>query len=640
MDNDQEEIPTAPAWVWVVLVLIALISFWCQATVTEERFVPALNVISRYYKISDDVAGATLMAGGASAPELFSSFVALFITHSSLGLGTIVGSEIFNQLIICAGAVMATQKGRLVLNPEILIREVFFYFLSIVALYIAIRDTEHDPDDPEGPKHVFVNFWDAAILFAPYIFYVLVCGNMDNLVAWIKGKPLKEAKILEAEKNSYGTLKQSIRFGDDMKFLHSQSTISREPDGNFERLHLETTVSGQPSCHADFTRSVRPQTQGFNGVPLIHTLTQRASNILNETEGLLAFHFVEHESRPSDDHGLLDIESDPESFSCFLWQRSYFYSYARFSRHAWQLKWFTIENGRASSVPNRAHAELHRNYYPKFQEIGIDEKRLIIRIINPNPEHRDYFLMAPSKTIFQAVVDKLEDLMEGDMSVGAGESEHVSDYDGHVEEKLTQFPEDATFFTLVFFFFLYPIRFLMQWTIPDVRLSDKHGDPSVSINVALLACFSCLVWLVVGSYAMVASLENLAAYMDIPDAIIGVTVSAAGTSLPNYVASKVAAEAGFGNMAVSNAFGSNTFNIMVGLGLPWLVYTSAGTGFKPYHGLRDEGITENIVILFAVLLVFVVLVFPNNFVIERWHGYLFILMYVAYIAYEIAQVYM
>lgn len=92
-------------------------------------------------------------------------------------------------------------------------------------------------------------------------------------------------------------------------------------------------------------------------------------------------------------------------------------------------------------------------------------------------------------------------------------------------------------------------------------------------------------------------------------------------------------------MAVSNAFGSNTFNIMIGLGLPWLLYTSFGTGFKPYHGLRDEAITESVIILAVVLLAFVVLVIPANFTIYKWHGYLFIVMYVAYLAFAIGQVY-
>lgn len=94
------------------------------------------------------------------------------------------------------------------------------------------------------------------------------------------------------------------------------------------------------------------------------------------------------------------------------------------------------------------------------------------------------------------------------------------------------------------------------------------------------------------------------------------------------------------NMAVSNAFGSNTFNIMIGLGLPWLLYTSFGTNFEPYHGLRDEGITESVLILGSVLMVFIVAVLQSGFVLYRWHGVVFIVLYVTYIAYEVARVYM
>jgi Ca2+/Na+ antiporter len=117
------------------------------------------------------------------------------------------------------------------------------------------------------------------------------------------------------------------------------------------------------------------------------------------------------------------------------------------------------------------------------------------------------------------------------------------------------------------------------------------------------------------------------------------SIHCTGTSLPNYIASKVAAEHGFGNQAVSNAFGSNTFNIMVGLGLPWMLYTSFGTGFEPYHGLPAEGILESIIILATVLCVFIVLMFSSGFVILKWHGVLFMVMYFAYIVFAIAQVY-
>jgi Ca2+/Na+ antiporter len=138
---------------------------------------------------------------------------------------------------------------------------------------------------------------------------------------------------------------------------------------------------------------------------------------------------------------------------------------------------------------------------------------------------------------------------------------------------------------------------------------------------------------------MVSSLEALAELLDIPDAVIGFTVSAAGTSLPNYVASKVAAENGFGNQAVSNAFGSNTFNLMVGLGLPWLLYIAAN-GFDRYHGLRNEGIIESILILAGVLATFVIMMVQSNFVILRWHGLFFLGLYVTYVVFAIGQVYL
>lgn len=113
MKNDQDDVPTATVGVWIGLIVTAALSFWSQAAVTEERFVPALNLISTKYAIPNAVAGATLMAAGCSSPELFSSFVSLFITKSSLGLGTIVGSEIFNQLVSARHAYThtATQKS-------------------------------------------------------------------------------------------------------------------------------------------------------------------------------------------------------------------------------------------------------------------------------------------------------------------------------------------------------------------------------------------------------------------------------------------------------------------------------------------------------------------------------------------------
>ena len=365
--------------------------------------------------------------------------------------------------------------------------------------------------------------------------------------------------------------------------------------------------------------------------------------------------FMKHSTRPTELQTMYDFQYNEynQELHCYLWQQSVFYTMAYFSSNAWHLRWFTITPNRVSSIPDRRDAENGRLVYPKFREIFVDEKRLIINIPNPNEGKQDFMLMAPSKTIFDKALSVLGvytsnmriQQMENIVNTQVSEESIVSDpkfEDADVHEDLIDFPSEGKITQIIFWILLSPLRFLMHYTLPVVRQLDSRGELKLSdskrVVHAFAATFMCLVWLVAGSYAMVASLEALAELLDIPDAVIGFTVSAAGTSLPNYVASKVAAENGFGNQAVSNAFGSNTFNIMIGLGLPWTVYIAA-TGFEPYHSLRNEGIVESIIILAGVLAVFVILMLQTNFVILKWHGILFLGLYVAYIAFAIGQVY-
>lgn len=86
---------------WVVLHLMGMIyMFVALAIVCDEFFVPGLEVITNKLEISEDVAGATFMAAGGSAPELFTSLIGVFISHNNVGIGTIVGSAVFNILCI------------------------------------------------------------------------------------------------------------------------------------------------------------------------------------------------------------------------------------------------------------------------------------------------------------------------------------------------------------------------------------------------------------------------------------------------------------------------------------------------------------------------------------------------------------
>ena len=192
------------------------------------------------------------MAAGASSPELFSSIVALFITHSSLGLGTIVGSEIFNQLIICAGAVFAAKSGKLELDKAIVIREVFFYALAIVLLYLALQDTQPVDDDVED--HIFISFREACMVFAGYIAYVLVCAHMDKVVACFSGAGLPKHHRKGTDYGSMDYVTQASIRMEKMPFLQEPHNLSHEPADNFQPMTFYRTQSGGDHAVATFEK--------------------------------------------------------------------------------------------------------------------------------------------------------------------------------------------------------------------------------------------------------------------------------------------------------------------------------------------------------------------------------------------------
>lgn len=60
----------------------------------------------------------------------------------------------------------------------------------------------------------------------------------------------------------------------------------------------------------------------------------------------------------------------------------------------------------------------------------------------------------------------------------------------------------------------------------------------------------------------------------IPSVIMGLTLLAAGTSVPDLLTSVIVARMGEGDMALSSSIGSNIFDILVGLPLPWICYSA------------------------------------------------------------------
>ncbi len=191
-------------------------------------------------------------------------------------------------------------------------------------------------------------------------------------------------------------------------------------------------------------------------------------------------------------------------------------------------------------------------------------------------------------------------------------------------ESLVEYPHGGSLLQKAIHIALFPIKALIHFGIPDVRKASVILFPKAIISAILSVLF-----LICGSYTMVATLDALAHDLNIPESVMGATFSAAGTSLPNYIASQMAARQGLGNMAISNVFGSNTFNILIALGLPWFIYTCMHGGY--YSELPDEGIAESILVMALALLVFIFLIVLSKFQLRLWHAYFFYFLYFTFV---------
>jgi K+-dependent Na+/Ca+ exchanger-like protein len=138
------------------LVVIA-IAIYILSIITDKFFVVSLDQISTKWKLPSNVAGASLMAVGSSAPELSIALLALFKeggAHSDVGIGTIVGSAVFNILIITGVSALVGKQLRISL-PAVE-RDSVFYMVSILLLLYV--------------------FWDGAITLPEAMIFLVLYG--------------------------------------------------------------------------------------------------------------------------------------------------------------------------------------------------------------------------------------------------------------------------------------------------------------------------------------------------------------------------------------------------------------------------------------------------------------------------------
>jgi K+-dependent Na+/Ca+ exchanger-like protein len=137
---------------------------------------------------------------------------------------------------------------------------------------------------------------------------------------------------------------------------------------------------------------------------------------------------------------------------------------------------------------------------------------------------------------------------------------------------------------------------------------------------------------VVSSYYMVEWASALATAMNIPKALIGLTILAAGTSVPDLLASIKTAREGYADTAVTNAIGSNVFDVLGNLGLTWTI-GSLFRGFDRPISVDSASLDSSIILLIASSSVLLLVLFAKKFNLSKPISIFLMLSYVAYVTY-------
>lgn len=537
---------------WLCLyIFIIFFLFIAIAVVCDDFFVPSLEVITERLDLSEDVAGATFMAAGSSAPELFTS-VAGVGTESDVGVGTIVGSAVFNLLVIIAFTTLLARKV-LDIDWRPLVRDSVFYAFSIMAFIVLSWDGK------------FL-WWESLILLALYFLYILTMKFNPTIMHWMGGCAKSGGKSGEKQK----CWSPSASNGKAIKTPYIDSSSNDDLCGSVDKL-TKGYDSGDSIKNPLSLKSNSTYSAGSNdeSTPDQTTITSSSEEKEKENGHLYA------KLSPYDSSSCGDATSSDYPTT--------------------EVTSFTSNGASSANVDD-----------PKSSNEEEEE------------EEDEYCTLLPCLP--------------------------------KIKVSYPEKPEECSFLGClkfvgmwILFILAFPWLVAFTWSIPDCSKEENKKWYLVSFFVAIL-------WIALISYLMVECSEVVGCLLGIDSYTMGLVVIATGTSVPDALSSILVARDGFGNMAVSNAIGSNVFDINLGLGLPFLIGTLARQKpillLTPLQNCLMDNLPNALstiphvkfgLILLLILVLCLILFAVVRFRLRKIVGLVFLLMYLMFLAYAFVQ---
>jgi K+-dependent Na+/Ca+ exchanger-like protein len=618
-----------PWWMITLYILGILYMFLALAIVCDEFFVPALEEMSgpHRFNLSMDVAGATLMAAGGSAPELATSLIGTF-KQSQIGFGTIVGSAVFNVLFVI-GMCSLLAKEVLTLTWWPLFRDSTFYTVGLVVLAVFTGFVSKDE----------IHLWESCVLFSMYILYIILMWKNQDLYMKLTGKTLEYPDEDEEENHdTNGTNSETEPPKDETQQksgLTRQSSKDSVHSSKSQRSSA-SRLSGRNGSEHSATHYPHFLWQGNFRAGILKLLKDPDSWADSVGTGMVAKiigdadHVFEQVDKDGNEYidgdelqqlfDLLECRATPaelrEVFVELDTNGDGVISRKEFT------EWYCKSEERIMSQVRHVFDQIDVD---KSNSIDRDELKTLLATLDPHVSDEDvesaleemYRHGNPEEITFEEfsewykrslLYEKQKQLIEDDIE---GVWENISP------------PKNGRFRDWVWYIICLPLVLVLTFMIPDVQ---RPGNA----KWCYVAFFMSIVAIGGFSYLMVDWAEIVGATFGIPDVLMGLTVLAAGTSVPDLLSSVIVARRGQGDMAVSSSVGSNIFDILVGLPLPWLIYSAAYRG-APVP-IDSNGVVQSLLILIGMLVLVILSIHCQGWRLTKILGGIMFLFYVGFLA--------
>lgn len=548
----------------VILHVMGMVyMFVALAIVCDEFFIPALDVIIIKMNISEDVAGATFMAAGGSAPELFTSVIGVFISFDDVGIGTIVGSAVFNILFVISMCAIFS-KSVLQLTWWPLFRDVTFYSIILIVLMTFFKDS-------------IIRWWEALILLLCYAAYVTFMKFNEQIEKMIK-KLFNRNKVTRVGSTDH-LMPHMARRRMSAPILHSGS--------KFRHGLLQLLI-----------HSIDP----------LHEHEGEANAKLDEKAGQLhtiaSLRVLLDATKPGEGSsggaasGLANGGPPPAPLAQGGCPRG---GTQDGSSGSAETRLTSLSNSgalvRVDSVSNlQSESSITSNLSEKIAASGggVNMSGGGVAILHPRPVQESIDSSGNPGATTEAVGTALPDSGYNSATVAQAMNNQlpVDNIDEPNEPLSVAWPDNWR--ERVNYVVLAPIIFPLWLTLPDVRRPEK-------VKFVAGSFLGSITWIAIFSYLMVWWATVVGETLGIPTEVMGLTFLAAGTSIPDLITSVLVARKGLGDMAVSSSVGSNIFDVAVGLPLPWFLSCMIYGPVK----VSSTGMACSIFILF-VMLIFVI----------------------------------